>query len=85
MIFFSLPTGILVNPTESYNAIQSYMRKQSRILYNQKNPNTAIPLFLIMIKYFIITDSFWLEKAFNIKSSPYPSAVKSTTRQYHFS
>lgn len=32
--FSSLPTGILVNPTESYNAVQSYMRKQTKILYN---------------------------------------------------
>lgn len=47
MIFSILPTGILVNPTESYNAIQSYMRKQSRILCNQKNPSAAIFLFLI--------------------------------------
>lgn len=36
--FSSLPTGILVNPAESYNAIQSYMRKQNKILYNQKTP-----------------------------------------------
>lgn len=51
--FSSLPTGILANPTESYNAIQSYMRKQNKILYNQKKPNTAIFLFLIIIKYFM--------------------------------
>lgn len=52
--FSSLPTGTLVNPAESYNAIQSYMRKQNKILYNQKNPNTATFLFLIIMKYFVM-------------------------------
>lgn len=41
--FSSLPTGILVNLTESYNAIQSCMRKQNKILYNQKNPTPIQP------------------------------------------
>lgn len=34
--FSSLPTGILVNPTESFNAVQSYMRKQNKILEEKK-------------------------------------------------
>jgi len=49
--FSSLPPGILVNPSESYNAVQSYMRKQNKILYNLKYPNTTFFLLLIIIKH----------------------------------
>lgn len=57
--FSSLPTGILVNPTESYNAVQSYMRKPTKILYNNNNNkkkrkiNPAIFLFLLIKKGFM--------------------------------
>lgn len=57
--FSSLPTGILVNPTESYNAVQSYMRKPTKILYNNNNKkkrrkiNPAIFLFLLIKKGFM--------------------------------
>lgn len=73
--FSSLPTGILVNPTESCDAIQSYMRKQniSPVQLEKKpkqtkppqNPNptnkTAIFLILTIIKYFVVWSSlrFW--------------------------
>lgn len=41
--FSSLPTGILVNPTESYNAIQSYMRKQNASPVQRKKNKTPNP------------------------------------------